>query len=91
MFHDFGDGISTINVTIEHLLDQIDAILGEWQIWNPQGMVENFIDVVEWVLLVNNSVQENTKSPNILLFSSIRLALKDFRCCIVCKWSVSAR
>lgn len=83
MFHNFGDGVSTINISIEHLLDQIDAILGERQIWNSQGMVENFIDVVEWVFLVNNGVQENTKSPNVLLFSSVRLALKDFRCCIV--------
>lgn len=89
MFHDFGNGIPIVDVAIEHFPDQINTIFGEWQIRDPQGVVQDFIDIVKWVLLVHHGVQKDTKGPNILFFPSVRLALKNFWRRIVCSKSDS--
>ena len=47
-------------------------------------MVENFIDVVERILFVDNRIEKDSQGPDVLLFASVGFALKDLRCCIVC-------
>jgi hypothetical protein len=46
-------------------------------------MVENFVNVVEWILLVNDGIEEDSEGPDILLFASVCFALKDFWCSII--------
>jgi hypothetical protein len=40
-------------------------------------MVQNLVDVVERVFFVDNGVEKNSESPDILLLPSIRFSLKD--------------
>lgn len=47
-------------------------------------MIENLVDVVEWILLVDNSVEENSKSPDVLFLTPVRLALEDFGSSVIC-------
>lgn len=41
-------------------------------------MVEDFVDVVEWVFFVDNRIEQNAKGPDILFFAPVGLALQDF-------------
>jgi hypothetical protein len=41
-------------------------------------------DVVEWILLVHNRVQEDPHCPDVLLLATICLTLKNFGGCVVC-------
>jgi hypothetical protein len=81
----FHDGDPFIHISIQHLADQIDAPFGKWEERYSQRVIQNFVDVVEWVLLVDDRVEQNTESPHILLFSAIGFALKHLGRCVV--WS----
>jgi hypothetical protein len=48
---------------------------------------EILTDVVERILLVHNRVQENPHCPDVLLFATICLTLKDFGSCVI--WIVA--
>ena len=78
MFHHLSDSQPLVNITIQHLADQIDAVFGERDEGDSEWMVENLVDVVERVFLVDDRVEKNPKGPDVLLFASIGLALKDF-------------
>jgi hypothetical protein len=79
MLHNFRDRQAVVNIPIKHLPDQINAFLRERQEWYPERMVQDLIDVVEWVLFVDDGVEKDTERPNILLLASVRLALQYFR------------
>jgi hypothetical protein len=79
MLHNFRDRQAVVNIPIKHLSDQINAFLRERQEWYPERMVQDLIDVVEWVFFVDDGVEKDTESPNILLLASVRLALQYFR------------
>jgi hypothetical protein len=83
MLHNFCDRQAVVNIAIKHLFDQINAVLRERQKWYSERMVQDLIDVVEWVFFVDDGVEKNTECPNILLLASVRLALQYFRGSIV--------
>jgi len=56
MLQDFGDGDSTIHISIEHSPNQMDAIVGKRKERNSKRMIQYLVDVVEWVFLINNGV-----------------------------------
>lgn len=74
---------SIVDVTVEHSADKIDAVLGEWEKGDSKGVIKNFVDVVEWILLVNDSIEQNAQSPHVLFFAAVGFALEDFGCRII--------
>lgn len=48
---------SIVDVTVEHSADKIDAVFGEGKKGDSKGVIENFIHVVEWILLVDDSIE----------------------------------
>jgi hypothetical protein len=83
MFHYFGNRDPLINVSVEHFSNQVNARFGKRDKGYSEGVVEDLINVIERVFLVDDRVEENAQGPHILLFASVRLALKDFWCRIV--------
>ena len=75
-----------VDVTVEHALDQIDALLAH----NPgdsQLMIHDLVDAVEGVLLVDEGVEQDTESPDVLFFAAVGTALEDFGSGIICRTS----
>lgn len=64
---------SLADVSIQHFTDKIYALFAQ-NVWNTQIVIHNLVNAVEWVLLIYDRVQQDTESPNILLFAVIRLA-----------------
>ena len=56
MVHHFGNREPFIDLTVEHAANQVETLLGERQEGNPQRMVHDLVDVVEWVFLVYDRV-----------------------------------
>lgn len=83
MTHNFTDCQPVVDISIKHPSDKVDAIFRERQERNPKRMVQDFIDIVEWVFLVDDSIEKNAKGPNILLLAPVRFALEDFRSSII--------
>lgn len=83
MLHNFRDGQAVINISIQHPSNKVYTVFRERQEGNSKGMIEDFIDIVERILFVNNRIEKDSQGPDILLFPSVRFALKDFRRCIV--------
>ena len=75
MCRHLGDSDAFVNVSIQHLTNQIYAIFREREVGDAERMVEDFVNVVEGVLLVHKSVEEDAQRPHILLCAAIRLAL----------------
>ena len=84
MLYNLGDGETVVDVSVKHPPDQVNAILRKRQEWDSKRVVQNLIDVIEWVFFVNDCVKQNTKSPDILLFASVGFALQDLRRRIIC-------
>lgn len=59
MVNHFRYSDSIVDVTVEHSADQVDAVLREWKKGDSKGVIENFVDVVEWILLVDDSVEQD--------------------------------
>ena len=83
VLHHFGNSNSLVNISVEHLSDQVDACLREGNEGHAKSVVKDLFDVVERVLFVDNGVQQDTQSPYILLSSTVRLSLEDFRGSII--------
>jgi len=73
MIQNLLDIYPSIQIPIEHLADQINACLAH-DIGNTKIPIHDLIDAVEWILLVYDGVEEDTESPNILLFATVWLA-----------------
>jgi hypothetical protein len=73
MLEDLLNCDSRVDVSVEHRTDQVNAIIAH-HIRNAEIPIHDFIDAVERVLFVDDSVEENSESPNILLFASIRFS-----------------
>lgn len=72
MLKHFLDGDSRFHISVKHCADKINAIFAH-DVWNSKIAVHDFVDTVEWILFVDNSVKENSKRPDILLLASVRL------------------
>lgn len=77
MLEHLGDGQTVVDVTVQHLADQINAGFGKGKERDAEGVIEDLVDVVEWVLLVDNCVQQDTQSPDILFLAAVGFALED--------------
>lgn len=85
MFHHLGDSQPLIDVPVQHLSDQIDAILGKREKWDSKRVVQDLVDVVEGILFIYDRIQKYAKGPHILLFASVGFALKDLRGGVICQ------
>ena len=66
------------DVAVKHIPDEIDTIVADG-VRYPKVAVHYFVDAVERVLLVDDRVEEDAQSPNVLLFSSVWLACQYLR------------
>jgi hypothetical protein len=41
-------------------------------------VIHDLVDRVEWVLLVDNGVEQDTEGPDVLLFATVGQATEDF-------------
>ena len=76
------DSSSRAHVSLQHLLNEIDARLTHY-VWDPQIAIHDLVDTIEWVFLVDDGIKEDAESPHILLFAVVWLAGQDFRCCVI--------
>jgi hypothetical protein len=78
-----------IDIPIQHQPNQIDALFAH-DIRHAQVVIHNLIDTVEGVLFVDDSVEQDAKSPDVLLLAAVGLAGEDFRGSVICsRMSVS--
>lgn len=73
------------DVAVEHLANQVDAILTH-DVRDAQVMVHDLVDGVKRVLLVHNGVKQDAEGPDILLLATVRRSAEDFGCCVVCQF-----
>ena len=83
------DPDSPLDVSIQHLPDQINTVLAH-DIRYPQIVVHDLVYTIEWVLLVDNRVKQDAKSPDILLFAAVRGTTEDFGGSVICEDDASA-
>lgn len=70
MFHHGLDRNPTVNIAIQHCANEVNAVFTH-EIWNPEIAIHNFIDTVEWILLIDDGIEKDTEGPNILLFATV--------------------
>lgn len=71
------NGQTVVDVAVQHLADQINASFREGKEGDTEGVVENLVNIVEWVLLVDDRVQQYTQGPDILFLATVGFALED--------------
>lgn len=62
---------SSLHISVEHLSDQVQIIVAH-DVRYTQVVVHNLVDAIERIFFVHDGIQKNSKSPNVLLFASIR-------------------
>ena len=73
---------SLIDISIQHCFDEVDG----WLRHDPryaQFVIQDLIDAVEWVFFVDEGVEQDAESPDILLFAAVGFALQDFGRCVI--------
>jgi hypothetical protein len=83
VLHHFLDRNSGLHISIQHRAYQIDTVFAH-DIWNAQIAVHDLVDAVEWILLVDDGVQQDTECPYVLLFAAVRLAGENFGGGVIC-------
>ena len=78
------DRQSPLDIPIQHLANQLDAPLAHHP-GNPELMVKDLVNIVEGVFFVDEGVEENTESPNILFLATIGFTLEDFWGGVICE------
>lgn len=71
-----------VNIAVQHRFNKINIIFAQ----NPgyaQFMVEDLIDAIEWVLFIDEGVEQDTECPYVLFLSTVGFALEDFGRCII--------
>lgn len=75
MFKNFGNGQPVVDVAVQHLANQVDAGFGEGEERDAERVVENLVDIIKWVLLVDDGVEKDAERPDVLFFTAIGFAL----------------
>jgi hypothetical protein len=78
VFKHFGDSEAVVDVAIEHCSNEVNACFRERKEGYAEWVVEDFVDVVERILLIDNRIKENSQGPDVLFFASVRPALENF-------------
>jgi hypothetical protein len=68
--------VAVAHIPVEHAADEIDALLTHDERY-AQVSIHNLVDAVKGVLLVDYGVEQDTQSPDVLLFTTIRLSSQD--------------
>lgn len=82
MVEDILDANTPLHVSVEHLPNEIQAVLAH-DVRHAQVVIHNLIDTIERILFVHDRVQEDPQRPDILLFAAVRKPSKDFGCRVV--------
>lgn len=61
------------HVAIEHISDEVDAVIADC-VRHPQIAVHDLVNTVEWIFLVDDGVQKDTQRPNVLFLAVVGLA-----------------
>ena len=77
-----------LDVPVQHAPDEVDALVTNG-VRDAQVAVHDLVDAVEWVLLVDDGVEENAQRPYVLFLAAVRLATEDFWGGVVWDGSVS--
>jgi hypothetical protein len=72
-----------LHVAVQHESHEINALLAH-DPGNTEVVVHDLIDGVEWVFLVDDGVDQDAESPDVLLLATIRVTRKDLRRGVVC-------
>lgn len=68
---------SLLHISIQHQPYQINTLLAHYP-RHAQIMIHDFVNRVEGVLLVDNSVEQDSKGPDVLFFAAVGFAGEDF-------------
>ena len=71
-----------VDVPIQHRFYQVNRGFGH-DPWYAQLVVEDLIDAVEGVFFVDESIEQDSESPYVLLFAAVGFALEDFWGCVI--------
>ena len=82
MFQYLGDRNSLLNIAVQHQPHEINALFGH-DPWHSKIMVHDLVDAIERVLFVDDGVEQDAESPDILFFAAIRTASEDFGGCVI--------
>ena len=66
------------NIPVQHLANQINAVVAEG-IRHPQVAIHDLVNAVKGVLLINDGVEQDAECPDILLLAAVGLACENFR------------
>ena len=89
MSHHLCDGEALIDIPIKHRFDHIDGSFAH-NPRNPKLVVHDHVDAVKWILLVFKSINEYSKSPNVLFFATVGFALQHLGSCVICRFELLA-
>lgn len=64
------DGYPGIHIAVQHRADQIDTVLAH-DIWYAEIPIQYLVDVVKWILFVDDRIEQDSQGPNILLLAAI--------------------
>jgi len=78
VFEDSLDANPAFDISVEHLADQVDAVLAH-DVGDAQVVIHDFVNRVERVLLVDDCVEQDTQSPYVLLFAAIWRSAENLR------------
>jgi hypothetical protein len=78
VFDNLGDRRPLIHIPIQHLLNEVNAVLRERHERYPQRVIQYLINVVERILLVDDRIQKDPKGPDVLFLAAVGFALKNF-------------
>lgn len=67
------DRDARFDIANEHGADQVDAVFAH-DVRDAEVAVHDLVNAIEWILFVNDGVQEDTQGPDILLFATVGLA-----------------
>lgn len=83
VLNNFRDRKPIVDISIQHLANEVDAVFRERQKRDAQRVVKDFVNVVERVFFIDDCVQEDSKCPHVLLLAAVRLALEHLRGCVI--------
>jgi 5,10-methenyltetrahydromethanopterin hydrogenase len=76
------DRSPSLHIAIEHQTNKIDALLTHY-VGHAQVVIHDLVYAIEGILLVDDGVKQDAKSPDVLLFAAVRLAGKNFGGCVI--------
>ena len=83
------DADTPVHVAVEHLPDQVDTVFAH-HIRHAEVVIHDLVNRVERILLVDNGVEQNPKSPDVLLFAAVWGTTENLRCSVICDYVLAS-